>query len=271
MQGRAAKWGVAAAFLFPILLIVRAIIYLFVFRADALPEVFVWLATVMGMLALLALFHSLRGMFGASTASDALRATLPERAALLDEKNALLRAIKDIAYEHDVGKLSDEEFERLDRSYRTRAKEVLRKLDEDLEPYMERAEKQLEDHLRPRGGPMRTAEKPRHKGNKKKKKKERTQGEVKADVKAMLSEMARDHIDQLAQERGLGPLPEDAKVVEVCEHCGAKNELFAKRCSGCDARLTDPVCPKCEAVNARDAKFCNKCATAIPDDAEGLL
>lgn len=104
------------------------------------PAFFMALAGAMLMLALSAMYQSFRGVFGNRGSEMGLRATLPERAALLDEKNALLRAIKDVAYEHEVGKLATPDFQRLDRAYRLRAKEVLRLLDEDLAPFIARAE-----------------------------------------------------------------------------------------------------------------------------------
>jgi hypothetical protein len=267
-------WIGLGALIVPAIFIVRSAVAIMVFHADALPEIFWWLAIAMAMLALYAFYHGLRGMFGASTSSDALRATLPERAALLDEKNALLRAIKDIAYEHDVGKLSDQEFERLDRSYRTRAKDVLRKLDDDIAPYVDRAEKIVADHLHKNVGPLRTPDRPAHKGAKKKKKKPSAQpqkpaADVIADAKEMLREMARDTLEERARERGL-TLPEDAKAGEPCPHCDALNEALSNRCGTCDARLTRPTCSKCETVNELDAQFCKKCATPIDHDAEGL-
>lgn len=95
--------------------------------------------------ALAALWGSLRSAFGGEggTRIDT-RDDTPERAALLDEKTALLRAIKDLQYEHQVGKLDQADFERLDRAYRARAKEVLELLDRDARPYRARAEALLE-------------------------------------------------------------------------------------------------------------------------------
>lgn len=113
------------------------------------PAFFMAMAGVMLVLALSALFQSFRGVFGNRGSEMGLRATLPERAALLDEKNALLRAIKDVAYEHEVGKLATPDYQRLDRAYRLRAKEVLRLLDEDLAPFIARAETLVAEALAP--------------------------------------------------------------------------------------------------------------------------
>jgi hypothetical protein len=48
---------------------------------------------------------------------------------LLAEKKALLRALKDIEFDHQMGKMSDEDAGQLQRYYRARAIEVLKALD----------------------------------------------------------------------------------------------------------------------------------------------
>ncbi len=109
----------------------------------ALPLLFIVLSSTALLLALVALWSSLRQALGAASGEvgPALETTeLPDRAALLDEKKSLLRAIKDLEYEHAVGKISPEDFKRLDLAYRIRAKEVLSLLEQDLAPYQARAE-----------------------------------------------------------------------------------------------------------------------------------
>jgi molybdenum-dependent DNA-binding transcriptional regulator ModE len=63
-------------------------------------------------------------------------------AELREDKRRLLRAIKELEFDHDMGKLSDEDFREIGDRYRLRAIEVLRLLDEgdDLHP-------QLAEHL----------------------------------------------------------------------------------------------------------------------------
>lgn len=187
----------------------------------SIPAVFMALALGMLLLALAALFQSLRAMFGdAAVTSSGLRATLPERAALLEEKNALLRAIKDITFEHEVGKLSDEDFERLDRGYRTRAKEVLRKLDEGLAPFLERAERLLEDAM------ARPAEEPRR--AKKLKEKDRA---PRRDCAKCGTSNALDAA--WCKECGA------SMASRTCRECGTVNEPDAKFCIKCAVALTD--------------------------------
>jgi type VI protein secretion system component VasK len=63
-------------------------------------------------------------------------------AELREDKRRLLRAIKELEFDHEMGKLSDEDFREIGDRYRLRAIEVLRLLDEggDLHP-------QLAEHL----------------------------------------------------------------------------------------------------------------------------
>ncbi len=196
----------------------------------SLPGLFMALAAVMMVLALSALLQSLRHAFGGT--ADALVSSLPERAALVDEKNALLRAIKDIAFEREVGKLSEEDFARLDRAYRLRAKEVLKKLDEDIEPFLARAEGILRQQQQGENTPP----------NKKKKTKKK--------------------------HKRAATKPAAAKRRE-CARCGTRNPADAAWCKECRASLLPLVCSVCDAENDPDAKFCIKCAStlqAVVDD-----
>ena len=188
------------------------------------PGYFIGVASVLAILALLAMYQSFRGVFGHRGVVSGLRTSLPERAALLDEKNALLRAIKDIAFEHEVGKLSDADFQRLDRSYRLRAKDVLRKLDEDLAPFIERAEKLVAGTLEP------APEEAREAAPTKKAKK------AKAARRECPKCQTLNRSDaEWCKECG-------ARVVPLsCAACGSANEPDAKFCIKCAAELKPAI------------------------------
>jgi double zinc ribbon protein len=186
----------------------------------SLPGVFMGLAAVMLVLALAALWQSLRSAFGEHAHADATRANLPERAQLVDEKNSLLRAIKDIAFEREVGKLSEDDFARLDRSYRLRAKEVLRKLDEDLAPFLERAEQLID-------APPGTKKTSPPKAKKKAKKKKRP---VDRRICARCGS-ANASSAEACSECG-------ARIAPVaCPSCQAANPPDARFCNKCAAAL----------------------------------
>ena len=65
---------------------------------------------------------------------------------LLFEREAALLAIRDVKFDYDMGKLSQEDFAQLDARYRTHAVQILRELDE-LGVVPDAAEEPVEDTL----------------------------------------------------------------------------------------------------------------------------
>jgi hypothetical protein len=95
----------------------------------------------------IALFwSSLRALLGETklTGADAYVLAVPP--AEEERKRALLRTLKDIEYEHSVGKISDADYKELSLRYREEAKLLLRVLDEQARPRRERAEAALRAH-----------------------------------------------------------------------------------------------------------------------------
>lgn len=228
--------------------VLGAVIGLFV-AWNSLHVFFMLLAALMVVLALAALFQSLRTAFGDASGVSGLRVSLPERAALVDEKNALLRAIKDIAYERAVGKLSDADFERLDRAYRHRAKEVLRKLDEDLAPFLERAEKLVGEPAAPPAARAET-------GPRKKSKKKKEKAAPRRDCPSCGTSNPADA--EHCKECG-------ARVAPVaCEACGTSNDADAKFCKKCAAPLAKPA-PEAPEPAAPEPAATESAATEIAE------
>ncbi|MBZ0119008.1 MAG: zinc ribbon domain-containing protein [Sandaracinaceae bacterium] len=206
-----------------------------------LPAFLMALAGVTLVLALVALWQSLRSLFGAEAAS--LVTGHVHRGALEDEKKTLLRAIKDLSLERDLGKISEGDFEKLDQAYRQRAKEVLRLLDEGVEPFVAEAG-QLVDRA------MRAPKKDAKAGKKGKKPKRE------ADPSA-----APGSVPSSSNE-------EPAKPEVRCSSCGAANDADALHCKSCATRLAPQTCAKCQTVNDADAKFCKKCAAGLGTEEE---
>jgi hypothetical protein len=73
--------------------------------------------------------------------------TLRRRMELLDEKESLVKSLRDLEFEREVGKLSDEDFARVSADFRARAKRVMRALDDDLREHREKARKLVEAEL----------------------------------------------------------------------------------------------------------------------------
>ena len=75
------------------------------------------------------------------------RVTSDVRAALLTEKEALLQELRDIAFEHDAGKLSNEDYRELNEKLRARARHVLHELDRGAEAFRTDAEELIRARL----------------------------------------------------------------------------------------------------------------------------
>lgn len=106
--------------------------------AAYLPNTLMILAGIALFLALAALWRSFQALFGRREAST--NGLTANRASLLEEKHALLISLKDLVFEKELGKLSEQDFLVLERRYRQQAYEVLQALDEDLGPFINQAE-----------------------------------------------------------------------------------------------------------------------------------
>jgi len=112
---------------------------------NMLPAFFMWLAAIALVVAISALWLSLRTLLGGETQHGLGQSLAGQRRAeWLAEKDAVLRSVKDLEFERDVGKLSEEDFLRLDAQFRARAKQIMRQLDDDLKEHREQARRLLD-------------------------------------------------------------------------------------------------------------------------------
>jgi hypothetical protein len=70
--------------------------------------------------------------------------------ALVEEKRRLMRALKDLDNEHELGKIDDADYRALLARYRDEAKVVMRRMDGQVVPFREEAERLARDYLRER-------------------------------------------------------------------------------------------------------------------------
>jgi hypothetical protein len=78
---------------------------------------------------------------------EALDATKHAASALATRKKMLLRAIKDLDVEHELGKLDDDDREQIGKMYRNELKDVMRQIDATLEPHRPKAEEAARSYL----------------------------------------------------------------------------------------------------------------------------
>lgn len=108
--------------------------------SQVLPPLFIAIAAIALVLGLLALWQSVRVLFLADPGAVDFAASSDARLTLVDEKASLLKAIKELEQERDLGKISEQDYEALNARYRERAKEVLRALDSQLGDYRKQAQ-----------------------------------------------------------------------------------------------------------------------------------
>lgn len=109
-----------------------------------LPSAFIVLSGGGLLFAISFLWAALRSLFGGTSDAQVTESVATQkRHELLDEKETALKSLKDLEFEHEVGKLSDEDFLRLQAEFRTRAKHILRELDDDLREHRAKAEELL--------------------------------------------------------------------------------------------------------------------------------
>lgn len=113
-----------------------------------LPSAFIVLSIGGLLFAVSFVWASLRSLFGGSTESHVSESTaMRSRHELLDEKEAAIKSLKDLEFEHEVGKLSDDDFQKLEAETRVRAKRILKQLDDDVRAHRPKAERLLESEL----------------------------------------------------------------------------------------------------------------------------
>jgi hypothetical protein len=128
-----------------------------------------------------------------------------------EQKRAVLRALKDVEFEHEVGKISDEDYQALVSKYRAQAKRLLRAIDSDTLPERTKAEALVEERLIAEG----LFDAPR------------------ADYRDPAPEVkATDKQPKPAK----GKKKPDAPPKVACAKCGTKNDPDARYCKKCGAR-----------------------------------
>ncbi len=114
-----------------------------------LPLFFIVLAAGTLLIAISFVWASLRALFGGHTGLWVTQsAAVRRRAELLEEKETILRSLKDLEFERDAGKISDEDYKRLEAEFRTNARRVLKQLDDDLREHRAKAGALIEMELK---------------------------------------------------------------------------------------------------------------------------
>ncbi len=237
-----------------------------------LPGAILVLASGMLLLIVSLLWNSLQGLTGESPISLEEALGLGAPSAEEEQKRAVLRALKDLEYEHSVGKISEEDYASLTARYRTEAKALLRSLDQSLAPNREHAEKLLEKRL----AEAHLDEKPRRGRNKKNKPKpepesrQNDRDEEAADDQEVEAEATSTPESEPPAEKDEAPRSAPARrgPTRRCAGCETRNDLDARFCKSCGkAMATDDqaLCTACPAVYDKSLGACPECGVPSED------
>lgn len=211
--------------------------------SEALPWFFAALACGALGAALMALFASFRAAFvGAVPVELSSEVDHDARLRLVDEKDALLKNLADLRFDHDAGKISEADFARLDNTLRERAKTVMRLLDADVEPFRAEAEALIAARLggTPRdpfreAAPERGAPRPPEEVATEEEKTEARETALAAQEAALVVGVGRAGEAELAA--GAAAKPSAATATKACPNCTTDNDADAVFCKKCGHRF----------------------------------
>ncbi len=165
-------------------------------------------------------------------------AATEQRERLLSERQSVLATLKDLQFDHEIGNLSDREYDALQGPHRRKAVTILRALDHADDSASATVE-QATPGRAPAGALEQLALD------------DRLEAEI-ARVRARLS-----HPNAGSAANG----PSLASAADPrCPDCGASHTVGAHYCTRC-GHLFDatPSCPDCAAPHGRDDEFCARC------------
>ncbi len=224
-------------------------------------------AALVGVITLF--WNSLRTLLGETPLSGADAYAIAAPRAEEEQKQAVLRALKDLEFERSVGKISDEDYAVLVTKYRAEAKRLLRVIEEEARPRRERVEWLVQERLiaaglapKPdtfdyRSGPAAEAARPAD-DDRKGKKKSKMKG---ADKPVVVP--ARDPEEPLPNEVVIEPDGEPAaKKVNVEATLKSQPPTPATKTKESPAYVPPTkTCGECGVKNDPDANFCKKCGS----------
>ena len=215
------------------------------------------------LIAVIALFwSSVRTLLGETPLSGADAYALAAPRAEEEQKQAVLRALKDLEFERSVGKISDEDYAVLVAKYRAEAKRLLRVLEDDARPRRQRVEGLVHARLveagletMPATARSVASEEPAT-DTKPKKKKRKATGRASDDPLPRTVEIEPENAAEV-DDGSTAPRPKagvDATWKSVVTMKTKESPAYApptKKCAECHTR-NDP-----------DAVFCKKCGSKV--------
>lgn len=171
--------------------------------------------TLLGTISLL--WASVRTLGGDAPLPEDLEALAARRHGvdgLAEHKRRILRALKDLEHEYEVGKIEQADYDEIAAAYREQAKDVMREMDADIEPLRERAEEIARQHLKKRG-----------------------LGDASDDTEEPVETDDTQRPSDPSVAAAGADTPDDVPVRLDCTKCATSNEPDAAFCKKCGATL----------------------------------
>jgi hypothetical protein len=176
-----------------------------------------------------ALYRSVLPLVSGEGASDVVMIGGRTRAALERDKALTLRSLKELDFDHKMGKIAAADYTEMRERLRARAVRLMRQLD-GATAYRAQIERDLQTRL----GPA---------------------------VPVTHASPVLPVTDAHRPSTGPGP----TQLRRVCEHCNASNDADARFCKACGTAMPKPrpTCSECGTVGEVDARFCKHCGHAL--------
>ncbi|WP_437633625.1 hypothetical protein [Sorangium sp. So ce854] len=214
------------------------------------------------LVAVIAIFWaSLRVLLGETPLSGADAYAIGAPRTEEEQKQAVLRALKDLEFERSVGKISDEDYAELVAKYRAEAKRLLRVLDADAQPRREQVAALVAKHLR-RAGLKDDGGAPEAP--------EQDEDAAASDEADGAAAEAGPAKRKRAKARRLEAQESDQEPAADAERDqGSAADAERDQGSAADDRgeARGAACAACGTLNDEDAVFCKKCGTRRAVDA----
>jgi ribosomal protein L40E len=157
----------------------------------------------------------------APAAAERARVEILSKAELRDEKRRLLRALKELEFDHGMGKLSKADFESVSATYKARAIEVMRALDGTSELHPDLAALLRERNAKSASGASASA----------------ASSSAASSSAASSSDATRASDASASDGTGASDANASAASARTCSACGATNDDDARFCKRCGTGL----------------------------------
>ena len=183
-----------------------------------------------------------------------------------ERKRAVLRALKDLEFERSVGKISQDDYDELSSRYRAEAKELLRALEAEQKPDIEKAEELFKKRLDQVD--FKAEELEDDEEEPAEEERDEPDGAVVEEDDILTEKPGEVETDEDEDLAIVTRAPSTTAPTRRCRECETRNDLdahFCKKCGKPMASEEQQLCHACPAVFDDDLDTCPQCGVAVED------